>query len=96
MARIVDVEQVEETPGIRYHGNEYAIDPTVSDMFEAEAILKDAEKSRDLKAQMRVIQIMVPDLDVSVVRKSEIAPIMKAIFDALSKNAFSPAETTSG
>jgi len=96
MAKIIEVEQTEELPGIRYHGTDYAIDPTVADMFEAEVILKDLEKMRDLKNQMRIIQIMIPDLDIAQVRKSEIAPIMKAIFDALSKNAFSPAETTSG
>jgi len=96
MAKIIDVDQVEELPGIRFHGTDYVIDPSVAEMFEAEEILRNPEKARDLKAQMRVIQIMVPDLDVSVIRKSEIAPIMKAIFDALSKNAFSPAATQSG
>ena len=96
MANIIEVEQTEELPGIRYHGTDYAIDPTVADMFEAEAILKDPEQMRDLKNQMRIIQIMIPDLDIARVRKSEIAPIMQAVWDALSKNAYSPAAAPSG
>jgi len=95
MAKIVEVDVENEVPGIRYRGVDYAIDPTVAEMYEAEAILKDPEQSRELKSQMRIIQIMIPDLDVKQVRKSEITPIMKAIWDAL-KNVSSPAATQSG
>ena len=30
MAKIIDVDQVEELPGIRYHGTDYVIDPRFS------------------------------------------------------------------
>jgi len=85
-----------EIPGIRYRGNEYPIDPRVSEVIEAQQILQDSTRAEQLPSQLRVIEIMIPDLDTSQIRLSEMIPLMSAIREALSgKNAESPAEAQS-
>jgi len=83
MSEFIEIEEPQEVAGIRFHGKEYAVDPTVQNLLKAQEIFKNKEKARDTQEIIKGVKLIISEFPVEELHLSEIVPVLDGIKKAL-------------